>query len=103
MATKVRALYQRRKGRDLFDLWLAITQMGLDPDDILGCFGPYRPDGYTSALAVANLEEHAADPGFRSDLLDLTTVSSGYDIDDAVAIVTEHLLRRIDRPAGPAA
>ena len=103
MATKVRALYQRRKGRDLFDLWLALTQMGLDPDDILGCFGPYRPDGYTAELAVANLEEHVADPGFRSDLLDLTTVSSGYDIDDAAATVTEHLLRRVDRSAGPVA
>ncbi len=25
LATKVRALYQRRKGRDLFDLWLGLT------------------------------------------------------------------------------
>ncbi|MYH43579.1 MAG: nucleotidyl transferase AbiEii/AbiGii toxin family protein [Acidimicrobiaceae bacterium] len=24
-ATKIRALFQRRKGRDLFDLWLAVT------------------------------------------------------------------------------
>ena len=103
MATKLRALYQRRKGRDLFDLWLALTQMGLEPDDILSCFGPYRPDGYTAVLAVANLEEHVADPGFRSDLLDLTTESSGYDLDEAAAIVAERLLRHVDRSAGPSA
>ncbi|MCL2668012.1 MAG: nucleotidyl transferase AbiEii/AbiGii toxin family protein [Micrococcales bacterium] len=30
VATKIRALYQRSKGRDLFDLWLALTQMRLD-------------------------------------------------------------------------
>lgn len=101
MATKVRALYQRRKGRDLFDLWLALTQMGLGPEDILGSFGPYRPEGYTAALAVANLEEHVADPGFRTDLLDLTTESSDYDIDEAAALVTEQLLRHVDRSAGP--
>ena len=34
VATKIRALYQRRKGRDLFDLWLAITQAGVQPRDI---------------------------------------------------------------------
>lgn len=28
VATTLRALYQRRKGRDLFDLWLALTQLG---------------------------------------------------------------------------
>jgi predicted nucleotidyltransferase component of viral defense system len=27
VATKLRALYQRKKGRDLFDLWLALTEM----------------------------------------------------------------------------
>ena len=25
VATKIRALYQRRKGRDLYDIWLALT------------------------------------------------------------------------------
>ncbi|MDR2567455.1 MAG: nucleotidyl transferase AbiEii/AbiGii toxin family protein [Bifidobacteriaceae bacterium] len=31
VATKIRALYQRSKGRDLFDLWLALTTLNLDP------------------------------------------------------------------------
>src|SRR5690606_37397844 len=29
VATKLRALYQRRQGRDLFDLWVALTVLGL--------------------------------------------------------------------------
>lgn len=39
IATKLRALFQRRKGRDLFDLWLALTEIGIAPDDIVACFG----------------------------------------------------------------
>ncbi|CAN5474868.1 hypothetical protein BH23ACT9_BH23ACT9_02170 [soil metagenome] len=31
VATKLRALFQRKKGRDLFDLWVALTVLGLDP------------------------------------------------------------------------
>ena len=31
VATKIRALFQRSKGRDLFDLWLAITRLGVTP------------------------------------------------------------------------
>lgn len=30
IATKLRALYQRKKGRDLFDLWLALKEKDLD-------------------------------------------------------------------------
>jgi predicted nucleotidyltransferase component of viral defense system len=33
LATKLRALYQRSKGRDLFDLWLGLTVLKTDPDD----------------------------------------------------------------------
>ncbi len=29
IATKIRALFQRKKGRDLFDLWLAVRHAGL--------------------------------------------------------------------------
>lgn len=52
VATKVRALHQRRKGRDLFDLWLALTGLDLDPAEIHAAIEPYRPDGYTMATAT---------------------------------------------------
>lgn len=35
LGTKMRALYQRRKGRDLFDIWFAITQKKVDPNKLL--------------------------------------------------------------------
>lgn len=96
VATKLRALYQRRKGRDLFDLWLALTHMGLASEDILASFGPYRPDGYTTASATANLEAHLTHPGFRRDLLDLVGDETEFDVDEAAALVTGELLARLD-------
>ena len=35
VATKLRALYQRKKGRDLYDLWLALSILELDPKAIV--------------------------------------------------------------------
>lgn len=68
VSTKLRALFQRSKGRDLFDLWLALDHMNVAPEDILSSFGPYRPDGYTSGRAIENLHEKLGDPAFRTDL-----------------------------------
>lgn len=39
--TKLRALLQRRKSRDLFDLHLGLDQLALDPDKIIACFEHY--------------------------------------------------------------
>lgn len=38
IATKIRALYQRKKGRDLFDMWLALTEMGITGPSIVSAF-----------------------------------------------------------------
>jgi predicted nucleotidyltransferase component of viral defense system len=94
MATKLRALYQRSKGRDLFDLWLALTDMRLAPADILECFVPYRPERYSQALAEANLRAKVADPEFRNDLIPLVTRwPENYTIDVAAELVIEKPFR----------
>ncbi len=67
-ATKIRAIYQRSKGRDIFDLWLAVHLAGVRPDSIARCFAPYRPDGWTPGLALANLEAKLADQSFTTDI-----------------------------------
>lgn len=96
VATKLRALFQRSKGRDLFDLWLALTQMGVAADDILAGFPPYRPEGYTSARAIENLSTKVADPTFRTDLdLLVTQWPAGYTIDTAADLVIDKLLSRV--------
>ena len=41
MGTKLRALYQRRKGRDLFDLWLCLSRGLVDAAQAVDCFRHY--------------------------------------------------------------
>lgn len=38
LGTKLRALYQRKKGRDLFDLWCALNSDRVDTTALLRCF-----------------------------------------------------------------
>src|SRR5690606_6980124 len=45
LGTKLRALYQRKKGRDLFDLWLALTSAGADSARVVECFDQYMKLG----------------------------------------------------------
>jgi predicted nucleotidyltransferase component of viral defense system len=47
LATKLRALYQRRKGRDLFDIWWAGQRAEISPPDIVRLFRRYMSEsGY---------------------------------------------------------
>ena len=41
LGTKLRALYQRKKGRDLFDLYHAITTADVNVDNIISCYRKY--------------------------------------------------------------
>lgn len=94
-ATKLRALHQRRKGRDLFDLWLALTEMRLDPAEIVACFAPYRPVGYDRVAAEATLAEHLSQPAFHGDLATLTEVPEEYDLDTTADLIAAELLARL--------
>lgn len=96
IATKLRALYQRSKGRDVFDLWLALTELGIPPDDIVTAFAPYRPDGLTAAKAEANLWAKLNDPKFRGDIDPLIAEPpTDYSIETAAELVIRKLHARL--------
>lgn len=96
ITTKLRALYQRSKGRDIFDLWLALTALEVPPADIVECFTTYRPDKYTSVLAERNLRTKLTDVDFRHDLDQLVgNWPSGYNIDTAAELVIQQLISRL--------
>ncbi len=105
MGTKLRALYQRRKGRDLFDLWSVLTT--LEPDDalIVEAFRHYvGEDIFGFADLATNLTAKLADRGFRDDLAQLVVnVPAGYDLDAAADLVMERLGSRLDGAPGPTA
>jgi predicted nucleotidyltransferase component of viral defense system len=97
VATKIRALYQRRKGRDVFDLWLALERLALDPTQILNAFEPYRPDTLTAKSAISNLRQKLTHQGFRDDLTPLVRdLPSDYDIDQAAELIIAALLASLD-------
>ncbi len=96
LATKIRALYQRKKGRDLFDMWLALTELGIAGDEVLAAFPPYRPPRITASLSERNLREKLKDASFRNDLDTLVAEwPEGYDIDEAAEFVIAEVVRKI--------
>lgn len=104
LGTKLRALYQRRKGRDLFDLWLALTSCAVDEDKIVGCFAQYlERDGTRIPRAdfEANLDAKLRSPAFVEDTAPLLPTGIRYDAAEAAALVSGRLLARLDR--GPRA
>ena len=98
MGTKLRALYQRRKGRDLFDLWMVLT--ALDPDDalIVDALRHYIGDDiFGFADLAANLDAKLNDRDFRDDLAQLVArVPEGYELDAAADLLMERLGARLD-------
>lgn len=96
VATKIRALYQRSKGRDVFDLWIALTELNTDPDMIVTAFGPYQPAGWTPALAERNLRDKLSKDSFTSDLAPLVQhVPEGFSITSACELILTELIMRV--------
>ncbi len=96
LATKLRALYQRKKGRDLFDLSYSLERELVDIGALLSCFKRYMSeDGNTVSRAQfeANLDHKAHDPSFRSDIGPLLRPGLAYDFDSSMAMVLERLIR----------
>jgi predicted nucleotidyltransferase component of viral defense system len=75
LATKVRALYQRRKGRDLFDLHVALERFpDLDVKHILKGFRSVMDrEGHPVSWRVfeLNLQDKVDHPAFASDIKSL--------------------------------
>jgi predicted nucleotidyltransferase component of viral defense system len=93
MATKLRALYQRRKGRDLFDIWLVLTTQKTAPAEIVAGLGHYMREAiFTYPQLRLNLLDKLADAEFRTDLQSLLIdLPDGYDTDVAADIIMERL------------
>jgi hypothetical protein len=93
LATKLRALYQRSKGRDLFDLWLGLSVLKADPEEIVAGFNHYVRDATFSFPELRdNLAAKLASAGFLHDLDALATyIPAGYDPDNAGNLVIRRL------------
>jgi predicted nucleotidyltransferase component of viral defense system len=95
LATKLRALYQRKKGRDLFDLWYSLTKMQLAPEKIVTAFYKYMEMSQRVIHRneyLANMDEKMNDTDFRNDIVGLLHPSITYNMDEGYTLVRDSLL-----------
>jgi predicted nucleotidyltransferase component of viral defense system len=98
LGTKMRALYQRKKGRDLLDLWLGLTRTKADPVKIVHIFNQYMERfgrKVTRQLYEQNLKAKMKDPGFLSDVDPLIRDDVDYDPQSAFEIALEKLVSQL--------
>lgn len=93
LATKVRALCQRRKGRDLFDLWIGLNLPEVNSSDIAAALAHYMQDRvYSYPQLVGHLKTKLADPDFAADLTGLVrSLPTDYDIAEALDLVRRQI------------
>lgn len=98
LGTKLRALYQRKKGRDLFDIWWASRQAPIDLDCVIQCFLQYLEHGghrVSRAEFEANLQNKLSDPSFTADLSPLLAPGVDWSVDEAATFLMRAITPRI--------
>lgn len=100
LGTKLRALYQRKKGRDLFDLFTALSQKpDLDIDALLDTYRQYMTFSVEKPPSqkefVLNMEAKMKDPEFLGDTTALLRQETPYVPQKAYELVKTALLERI--------
>ena len=98
LGTKMRALFQRTKGTDLFDLYWALTASRaspVTPAHVIASFRHYMGEEGTTVPRdeyLTHLETCLADPGFRTDMEGLLPTGLPYDPRKASEAIRRKLL-----------
>lgn len=100
MGTKLRALYQRSKGRDLFDLYYARQHLNLDYEQIITCYKAYislatgkkPPD---NRAFLQNIEEKENNPLFKGDMEGLLRPDIKYNQKEAFDWLKNELITQL--------
>ncbi len=95
LGTKLRALYQRRKGRDLFDLVYALSRAEVDCKAVIRCFARYMEfsAGYVPTLKQfdENMAAKLTMPEFLEDTANYLRKGVQYNPEEGWSIVRERL------------
>lgn len=95
LGTKLRALYQRKKGRDLFDLAVALETKGVRPDGIADAFAHYiKHEGkrVTRAQFERNLAGKLRDNQFAVDIQALLAAAYEWDRDRGAQVILQRMI-----------
>ena len=101
IGTKMRALYQRRKGRDLFDLYKALTTADLNIDNVLQAYNAYmdfvvehKP---TYKEFIINMADKMQDADFLGDTESMLRFGDTFDPQAAYEHVREKLIDKLQK------
>ena len=99
LGTKMRALYQRSKGRDLFDMYKALIAVPeIEVDSILTCYKAYMKFSVgthpTMKEYINNLDRKINNPEFLGDTMALLRPEEAYDPQQAYSLIKSRLLER---------
>lgn len=97
LATKMRALFQRKKGRDLFDLWIGFHVLDANLQDTADCFRHYVSENQiTGNQFERNLEAKLLNSDFHDDLEPLLVQKpTEYSVESAADFLIRELIGRI--------
>ena len=99
LGTKLRALYQRRKGRDLFDLWKAISTQKVDTEKVIRCYREYIgfsvDNPPTQKEYLQNMELKLQDDEFLGDIEMLLRPKENYNPQEAWKLVKKELIEKL--------
>ena len=102
LGTKLRALYQRKQGRDLFDLWLGLNHTDTSINNLINSFTVYMQFvgvPITRAQFEANMAAKMKDDVFLGDLTPLLRPSVQFDHHEAWRLVHSKIIARL--PGAP--
>ena len=101
VGTKLRALYQRRKGRDLYDLYKALTTSDINIDLVLACYQKYMEFVVdhipTYKEFIINMEDKMQDDEFLGDTKQLLRPDEVFDAQKGYEVVCSLLIDKIKR------
>lgn len=99
LGTKLRALYQRRKGRDLFDLFKAMISVKMEPEKILQCFNEYMKASVkispTRKQFIQNMESKLTDDEFIGDIKAIIRPDENYNPVEAWELIKNQLISKL--------
>lgn len=98
IATKLRALYQRRKGRDLFDLWYVGINELINLNQVTDIFTKYCIHNgiqISKEEFIRNLKQKKNHHDFHMDMNILLPPKLNWDFEEAYKYVTENIISRL--------
>ncbi|HEY6083436.1 MAG TPA: nucleotidyl transferase AbiEii/AbiGii toxin family protein [Chitinophagaceae bacterium] len=99
LGTKLRALYQRKKSRDLFDLYWLYSHHEIDAEKLLHCYRQYMlfvvDKLPTKKEFLLNMEEKIQDRGFMEDIHIVLRPGIVYNNEEAYDLIKREILEKL--------